>query len=239
MKKVALFWSGGKDASLALYEMLQNPEIQVVKLICVFHRHTDRLAMHGVRPDVIRKQVRKTGIDVHEMWVDSEGNKGYEQALRSTYESMQKEGVDDIAYGDIFLESLRQYRQTFLDEFKFQGIYPLWKMNTQMLADKYIRLGFESILICVDDQFFSKQDLFSLFGYTLLARLPEGVDPCGENGEFHTLCINAPYFKEPLTVECGEVVHRDLGLDSTNSNRKIGFFFGDVKLSINNQKVDN
>ena len=238
MKKVALFWSGGKDAALALYQMLQNPEIQVVKLICVFHRHTNRLAMHGVRPEVIREQIRKTGIESHEMWVEGEGNKGYELALRQTYELMRKEGVDDIAYGDIFLESLRQYRQTFLDEFNFKGLYPLWKMNTQMLAEKYIRLGFESLLICVDDQFFSEQDLFTLFGYSLLSRLPQRVDPCGENGEFHTLCINAPYFKAPILVEPGEVVHRDLGLDSTN-NRKIGFLFGDVKLSINNEKVDN
>ena len=233
MKKVALFWSGGKDASLALHELLQNPEMNVVQLVGTFHRFTNRLAMHGVRPEVIREQARQIGVPLHEMWVEEEGNEGYEKALRITYQKLVNDGIEYVAYGDIFLDSLRQYRKTFLDEFPLEGLYPLWKVNTRMLADKYIRLGFQSILVCVDDKYFGKKDIFKSFSFEFLNSLPKKVDPCGENGEFHTLCLKAPYFSQPVEIQYGEIIHRDLGLDPNNTDTKIGFFFGDIKTIVN------
>ncbi len=231
MKKIAMFWSGGKDASIALYELLQNPNYEVVKLVTTFHRHSGRLAMHGVRPEVIRQQVTLTQLPIHEMWVEEEGNVGYEKALRSTYLQLREEGIEGIGYGDIFLDSLREYRDQFLKESGLQGIYPLWKMNTHTLAEKYIRLGFKSMLVCVDNLYFNESHLFQYFSFPFLNSLPKGVDPCGENGEFHTLCVSAPYFTNDLAIETGEVVFQELGVDPTENNRKIGFLFGDVLLS--------
>jgi uncharacterized protein (TIGR00290 family) len=205
--KAAIFWSGGKDSALALWRVLQAGQYQVCYLIVTTNEETGRVSMHGVRNELVQRQAEVMDIPVRWMTVPTATDHGaYEQALRETLLWLKKEGINQVIFGDIFLEDLRQYRDEFLAAAEMEGVYPLWKENTKDMAHLVIESGIHAILVCVDGSKLSSAFAGRLLDDQLLADLPLGVDPCGEHGEFHTFVFDAPYFTNPIAITKGELV---------------------------------
>lgn len=216
-KKAIFCWSGGKDSSFALYKILQTAEYEVVTLFTTINENFKRVSMHGVREELIELQAAHIGIPLIKMYVKEGSNEEYENNMETFLLAQKEKGVDCVVFGDIFLEDLRAYRDKNLEKVKMKGIYPLWKKDTRELAHEFINLGFKTILCCINDAYLSDKEAGYLFDLNLLNNLPANVDPCGENGEFHTFCFDGPIFKEPVNIKVGEKVYRPLEI-KTDSN---------------------
>jgi uncharacterized protein (TIGR00290 family) len=217
MKKVLLSWSSGKDSVWALHLLRQQPHIEVAALLTSFNSAADRVAMHAVRRALVDAQAARTGIpqwSVDLPWPCS--NAEYEERMRSVCQRAFAEGITSVAFGDLFLQDIRDYRERQLLGTGLDPLFPVWEIPTAKLARDMIAAGVKAKITCVDpaqvDRTFAGRD----FDQTLLDSLPDGVDPCGENGEFHTFVYDAPVFSRPIEVRMGEIVERD------------GFVFADV-----------
>lgn len=203
----AMFWSGGKDSALALYRVLEASQYQVRCLIVTTNKEIGRVSMHGVRTSLIEQQADAMNIPVRFMEIPSAtDHSAYENALREILTWLKSQGIGHVIFGDIFLEDLRQYRDNFLAEAEMEGVYPLWKEDTKALAKHVIEVGIQTMLVCVDGSKLSSEFAGRLYDESLIADLPANVDPCGENGEFHTFVFDAPYFDEPIITTKGELV---------------------------------
>lgn len=210
MVKVIFAWSGGKDSAMALYEIRKNPDIEVVALLTTVTRDYDRISMHGVRVELLEKQAHSIGLPLEKVFISpSSSNEEYEAAMRETLEKYKLLGVTAVAFGDLFLEDLRKYREEKLAQVEMKGIFPIWMRDTSKLAREFISLGFKAIVSCADSQAGTGEFAGREFDERLLAELPEGCDPCFENGECHSFVYDGPVFREPISVKTGEVVLRD------------------------------
>jgi uncharacterized protein (TIGR00290 family) len=210
MKRILLSWSSGKDSAWALHLLRQQPEVQVVALLTTFNAAADRVAMHAVRRALVKTQAERAGLPLWEVelpWPCS--NEHYEGCMRNVVERAKAEGIDAVAFGDLFLEDIRAYRLKQLEGTGLEPLFPVWGIPTAELAREMITGGVRAKLTCVDpaklDASFAGRD----FDDALLRDLPAGTDPCGENGEFHTCVYEAPVFSSTIAVRTGEVVHRD------------------------------
>jgi len=217
MKKILLSWSSGKDSVWALHLLRQQPDIEVAALLTSFNSAADRVAMHAVRRALVDTQAARTGIpqwSVDLPWPCS--NAEYEERMRGVCQRALAEGITAIAFGDLFLQDIRDYRERQLQGTGLEPLFPVWEIPTAKLARDMIAAGVKAKITCVDpaqvDRAFAGCD----FDQALLDSLPPGVDPCGENGEFHTFVYDAPVFSSPIAVSMGEIVERD------------GFVFADV-----------
>jgi uncharacterized protein (TIGR00290 family) len=217
MKKVLLSWSSGKDSVWALHLLRQQPDIEVAALLTSFNSAADRVAMHAVRRALVDMQAARTGIpqwSVDLPWPCS--NAEYEERMRGVCQRAIAEGITAVAFGDLFLQDIRDYRERQLRGTGLEPLFPVWEIPTAQLARDMIAAGVKAKITCVDpaqvDRTFAGRD----FDQALLDSLPAGVDPCGENGEFHTFVYDAPVFSSPIEVRMGEIVERD------------GFVFADV-----------
>ena len=217
MKKVLLSWSSGKDSVWALHLLRQQPDIEVVALLTSFNSAAGRVAMHAVRRALVDEQAARTGIpqwSVDLPWPCS--NAEYEERMRGVCQRAIAEGITAVAFGDLFLQDIRDYRERQLQGTGLDPLFPVWEIPTAKLARDMIAAGVKAKITCVDpaqvDRAFAGRD----FDQALLDSLPPGVDPCGENGEFHTFVYDAPMFSRPIDVRLGEIVERD------------GFVFADV-----------
>lgn len=217
MKKVLLSWSSGKDSVWALHLLRQQPDIEVVALLTSFNSAAGRVAMHAVRRTLVDAQAARTGIpqwSVDLPWPCS--NAEYEERMRGVCQRAVAEGITAVAFGDLFLQDIREYRERQLQGTGLEPLFPVWEIPTVKLARDMIAAGVKAKITCVDptqvDRSFAGRD----FDEALLDSLPPGVDPCGENGEFHTFVYDAPVFSRPIDVRMGEIVERD------------GFVFADV-----------
>jgi uncharacterized protein (TIGR00290 family) len=202
--KAVIAWSGGKDSVLALNETNQENAIQIEALITTT-TEDDRIAMHGIRKELILQQARSIGYPLEEVQIPQNcSNDQYEIRMGKVFQKYFHSGVDSVVFGDLFLEDIRAYRENFLERIGMKGIFPLWKKNTAALAKQFIDSGFRAIIICVDTQKISNDFAGCEFDYKLLNALPKNVDPCGENGEFHTFVYDGPIFKEPVKIELGQ-----------------------------------
>ena len=230
-KKAIFCWSGGKDSSFALYKILQAAEYEVVALFTTINENFKRVSMHGVREELVELQAAQMGIPLIKMYVKTGSNDEYEKNMETFLLEQKAKGVNYVVFGDIFLEDLRAYRDKNLEKVKMEGVYPLWKMDTKQLANDFIALGFKTITCCVNDAYLSDKECGVLFDLNFSKNIPNNVDPCGENGEFHTFCFDGPIFKKPLNIEVGEKVYRPLEIktDSNYScspeNKTQGFWF--------------
>ncbi len=198
----------------------QDPDVEVVGLLTTVNTTHGRVAMHSTRLAIVEAQARAVGLPLHIIplpWPCS--NEVYERAMRGAIEEGLKGGVTHIAFGDLFLEDIRAYRIRQLGGTGLEPLFPIWQEPTEPLARRMIDAGVEAVLTCVDPKKLSRSFAGRNFDHTLLAELPEGVDPCGENGEFHTCVLAGPMFRERLRVTMGEVLERD------------GFYFADLILS--------
>ncbi len=217
MQKVLLSWSSGKDSAWSLHVLRQQAEIEVVGLLTTINTHFRRVAMHGTRHELLNLQAAAAGLPLWEIplpWPCS--NDVYEQAMAGACKRAVDSGVVAVAFGDLFLEDVRKYRGDRLHGTGLDPIFPLWGRNTRELVGEMIDGGLRARIVCVDPlkvpADFAGRDL----DHELLRRLPEAVDPCGENGEFHTFTYAGPMFREPIPIQSGECVTRD------------GFVFADV-----------
>ena len=203
-------WSGGKDSAKALYALLQQEQFRVTALLTTVTEGYERISMHGVRRELLLRQAESIGLPLHEVRIPPQCvNPVYEarmeQALRQHYD----QGVRRVAFGDIFLEDLRAYREKNLARVGMTALFPIWKRDTRELIRTFHAQGFRAIAVCIDpkilDTSFAGRELDESF----FRDLPPNADPCGENGEFHTFVFDGPVFRWPIPVRTGEIVHRD------------------------------
>lgn len=210
-KRVLLSWSSGKDSSWALYRLRQNPAVEVVGLLTTFNNAFQRSAIHGVRRQLLQGQALAVGLPLIEIFLPWPcSNEDYESIMGSALEQAKSEfAVEAVAFGDLFLEDIRRYREERMEGTGLQLLFPLWGMPTDQLATEMIDGGLRATLTCVDPRKVSADWAGREFDRSLLQALPPGVDPCGENGEFHTFAWDGPMFAAPLSLHKGPVVMRD------------------------------
>ena len=207
---VALSWSGGKDSALALWALREELGTEPAALLTTITEDYDRISMHAVRSDLLRAQARATGVELVEIPIPAACvNATYEERMALALGAPPLHQVPTIAFGDLFLEDVRAYRETRLAGAGRSALFPLWHRDTTVLARQFIDAGFEAILVSVDPDQLDPAFVGRSFDEALLAELPAGVDPCGENGEFHTFVHAGPVFQAPIEVELGEAVMRD------------------------------
>jgi uncharacterized protein (TIGR00290 family) len=209
-EKVILAWSGGKDSTLALYEILQSENYEVAALLTTVTSDYDRISMHGVRRSLLEMQAESLGLALEKVFITANtSNEQYEAAMRAVLTKYKNAGVFCVVFGDIFLEDLKRYRENNLAKIGMKGLFPLWKRDTTELAHNFIDLGFKTIITCIDTNFLDKIFVGRTFDRNFLSGLPSNIDPCGENGEFHSFVYDGPIFKKRIAHDIGEVVLRE------------------------------
>ena len=209
-ESIAMCFSGGKDSVIALHE-IRRAEMYVVKeLLTTVTIPYDRVTMHGVRRALVRQQADAIGIPITEVAVPpSSSNAVYEREMGYAFARLQAEDIRRVAFGDIFLEDLRVYREEQLATWHLECFSPIWKRDTTELAHRFVTDGFKAVVACVNPAVLDASFAGRSFDETFLADLPPGVDPCGENGEFHTFVFDGPIFQWPVRISLGRVVERD------------------------------
>ncbi len=210
LKRVLLSWSSGKDCAWALHLLRQRNDVEVVAWVTTFNEAFGRVAMHAVRRELVRMQAERAGLPLWEIplpWPCS--NEQYEAQMKGVCERAVAEGIEQVAFGDLFLRDIRAYREKQLAGTGLEPIFPVWDIPTRELAEQMISAGVGAKLTCVDPRKLPESFAGREFDAALLQDLPEGIDPCGENGEFHTFCYASPVFRAPIPVTVGEVVTRD------------------------------
>jgi uncharacterized protein (TIGR00290 family) len=224
--KAWLSWSSGKDSAWTLHVLRTHGEVEVVGLLTTLNGTAGRVAMHAVREELLDAQAEAAGLPLIKVVLPQHpcSNEQYEQLMREAIARAQAEGITRMAFGDLFLEDVRRYRETMLAGTGIQPLFPLWGQHTAQLADRMVAAGLRAHLTCVDPKQLSPVFAGRTFDEWLLEDLPEGVDPCGERGEFHTFAHAGPMFKEPIPIVPGEIVNRD------------GFVFADIQLGYRSTK---
>ena len=228
MRKVLLSWSSGKDSAWALHVLRQQPNVEVVALLTTFNSVADRVAMHAVRRTLVEAQAERTGLPLWPVelpWPCS--NLEYETRMRAACQRATSEGITAVAFGDLFLQEVRDYRVRQLHGSGLEPLFPLWQIPTAQLGLDMIAAGVRAKITCVDPSKLSKSFAGRDYDLPTLHALPSAVDPCGENGEFHTFVSDAPVFSRLIAVRTGEVVERD------------GFVFADVLPQLEQLPVEN
>ncbi|MFA9189522.1 diphthine--ammonia ligase [Flavobacterium magnesitis] len=209
MKKALFNWSSGKDSALALYKILQNPEFEINCLLTSVNQQFQRISMHGVRVELLEQQAESIGIPLEIMQIpEMPTMEVYEDVMQQTLEKLKNRGITHSVFGDIFLEDLRKYREDKLATMGFKGVFPIWKIPTHNLIQEFIALGFKTIVVCVNERYLDKSFVGRIIDQQFIDDLPENVDVCGENGEFHTFSFDGPIFSKPIDFEIGEIVYR-------------------------------
>ena len=216
-RRVLLSWSSGKDSAWVMQVLREDPDVDIVGLLTTVNTTHGRVAMHSTRKTILEAQAQAAGLPLHIIplpWPCP--NELYERAMRAAIESALKSGVTHIAFGDLFLEDIRAYRTKQLQGSGLEPLFPIWHEPTEPLARRMIDAGMEAFVTCVDPKKLSPSFAGRKFDHAFLDDLPKGVDPCGENGEFHTCVLAGPMFGRPVPAVLGEVVERD------------GFYFADL-----------
>jgi len=215
--KTIICWSCGKDSATALWTLQQNNDHEVAGLLTTLTEGYDRVSMSGVRHELLRRQASALGLPVHEVWIPPQCvNAVYEARMGETVRQLRDDGVEAMAFGDLFLEDIRAYREQQMAGTGLSCVFPVWGEDTRQLSQRMIESGLRATLVCVDPRQVPSGLAGRAYDEALLAELPTSADPCGERGEFHTFVWDAPNFKAPIHVRPGEIVERD------------GFFFADL-----------
>lgn len=207
---VILSWSGGKDSALTLHALRHDERYQVQGLLTTVNEHYGRVSMHGVRETLLDAQAKSVGVSLYKVKLSEHpSNDEYEQNMRTVLLGFKAQGIRHVAFGDLFLEDLREYRVNNMRELDMECVFPLWHRPTDRLAHEFIALGFRAVLCCVDERQLAGTFVGREYDESLLRDLPGTVDPCGERGEFHTFVYAGPVFHRPVAFTLGERVRRD------------------------------
>ena len=236
MEKIkAIFsWSGGKDSSYALFKVLQDGQYDIVYLLTTINQNYHRVSMHGVREELLILQAQSIGIPLLKVEVSEDTNEHYENQMRNTLTKAKSEGINCVIFGDIFLEDLRRYREENMAKINMKAVFPLWNINTKELIADFFKLKFKTVLCCVNDAYLNDSWVGKELTEMLVKELPKKVDPCGENGEFHTFCYEGPLFKKKISFKNGEKIYKPLALKFSSSDTEEpitqtrGFWFIDL-----------
>jgi uncharacterized protein (TIGR00290 family) len=234
-KPKAIFsWSGGKDSAYCLNKVLTENLFDIKYLLTTVNANFKRVSMHGVREDLLDSQANSIGIPLLKVMVSEGTNDEYEKQMEAILLKAKSEGIDHVIFGDIFLEDLRVYRENNLAKVNMKAVFPLWKIDTTILITDFIAQGFKTITCCINDGYFNEEWLGKEINEAFIQDLPKQVDPCGENGEYHTFCYEGPVFKRKINFTIGEKVYKPLEIKTTDNSVCLsntvtkGFWFVDL-----------
>jgi uncharacterized protein (TIGR00290 family) len=240
MKKQAILnWSSGKDSAYTLYKISKDSSINIKYLFTTMNEELDRISMHGVRKSLLIKQVKALGIELKVLNLPPEPSLAeYDLLMKQSFDRLKSEGIVYSVFGDIFLEDLRKYREKKLSEIGIKGLFPIWKIDSVKLIKDFIKLGFKAKIVSANAKYFDESFCGSDIDEDFLSRLPEGVDPCGENGEYHSFVYDGPIFNKPIEFELGEIVYKEFkpcnkdkercDKDCEKGKYDIGFWYADL-----------
>jgi len=207
---VLMSWSGGKDSCLALHDIQRARKYRVAALLTTVTRDYDRISMHGVRRVLLEKQADSLGLPLHQVLISKDAtNEEYEMKMGEAFSVYSGQGIDSIVFGDLFLEDIRTYREQFLARHNMRGLFPVWKRDTGRFIKEFVALGFKAVVTCVNSQLLDQSFAGRMIDEVFLSSLPSHIDPCGENGEFHTFVFDGPTFARRVEFSLGEVVLRE------------------------------
>lgn len=227
-------WSGGKDSSYALHKVITAGVYEVKYLLSTFNGVYNRLSMHGVREELIEAQAKSIGLPLLKVYVYEADNAEYERQMNTTLQLIKEQGINTVIYGDIFLEDLRQYRENKMAALQMQCVFPIWQVNTAWMVNDFVQQGFLSVICCINDGYLDDGWAGRIINASFISDLPDTVDPCGENGEFHSFCFDGPVFKTPIPITIGEKTYKPLLIKTTDHPTPIkdvgtkGFWFCDL-----------
>lgn len=234
--KLFFNWSSGKDSALALHYLQQDARYKVDLLLTTINLPQDRISMHGVRRELLLKQFDSLGL--RQKIVDLPENltmDSYNSIMTNQLKLLQQEDYQYAGFGDILLEDVKAYRENQLKEFHIKAIFPLWQKNTLDVVHEFIEKGFKAIVVSINSSLLDQSFCGRLLDQDFINDLPAGVDPCGENGEYHTFCFDGPIFKKPVSYIIGEKVYKEYdapkepeGSDEKGVTKKMGFWFCDL-----------
>jgi uncharacterized protein (TIGR00290 family) len=209
--RVIVCWSGGKDSALALYEVQKAGSYEITALLTTLTEEYDRVSMHGVRRELIECQAKLLGLPLEKVYLPKDSSIGvYEARMAEMLSNYRREGVERVVFGDVFLADVRRYREENLSKAGgMKAVFPLWGRDTGELARMFVSEGFKGVVTCVDSQFLDRRYVGRFFDKRFLAELPQGVDPCGENGEFHSFVYDGPIFRGRVPFRRGKIVMRE------------------------------
>ena len=224
-------WSTGKDSALALYYLLQDKNYDVGQLVTTINRQHNRVTMHGLRQELLERQMAALGIPYRTIVLpENPDMETYNAMIADTTRSLMTDGFGYAAFGDIFLEDLRTYREKQHEVFNVKTVFPLWQRDTKDLLLEFIALGFKAIAVCVDGSKMDSSFAGRIINEEFLKDLPADVDPCGENGEYHTFCYDGPIFKHAISFEVAEQVYVEYPAPSgMGAEDKMGFWYCDLR----------
>ncbi|SNQ41964.1 Dph6-related ATP pyrophosphatase [Cellulophaga lytica] len=209
MHKTYFNWSSGKDSALALYKMQQSNAYKVDRLVTSVNSTFNRVSMHGLRLPLLEAQAKAIGLPLQTIMLNADVSmSSYNEVMKTTMQGLITEGYTHAVFGDIFLEDLKKYREDKLKEVGVKGVFPLWKQDTKVLLKELLQLGFKAITVCVNAKLLDESFVGREVDESFFNDLPENVDPCGENGEFHTFVYDGPIFKQPVSFTVGEKVQK-------------------------------
>ena len=203
-------WSGGKDSAFCLYKVLKEGRFGVRYLLTTLNSDFRRISMHGVREELLDRQAASVGIPLLKVWVAEGTNEEYERQMEAVLLKARSEGIRHVIFGDIFLEDLRAYREQNLAKAGMEAVFPLWGSDTGRLSREFTGSGFRTVVCCTNDAFLGEEWLGREVDGKFIRELPSNVDPCGENGEYHTFCFDGPVFRTPIGFSAGDKVFRPL-----------------------------
>lgn len=226
-------WSSGKDASLAFYHLQKEGKYSVDRLLTSMNAHYDRVSMHGLRRELLEQQIKSVGLPVTTIELPEEPTmEDYNQIMSCSVMKLKSEGYSDCGFGDIFLEDLRAFREQKLKPYGITCHFPLWKRDTKKIISEFMKLGFKAIVICIKSDLLDESFVGREIDANFIKDIPPNVDPCGENGEFHTFCYDGPIFAKPVKFNIGEKVYREYKApkreNQLKDNGTIGFWFCDL-----------
>jgi len=236
--KAIFCWSGGKDSAYCLYKIIEEGQFEVKYLLTTINNNFRRISIHGIREELLDVQVKSVGIPLLKVALDDGTNEEYESKMKSALLKAKSEGIYKVIFGDIFLEDIRAYREKNLEKVGMKGIFPLWKKNTTGLLNDFIHRKFRTVICCTNDAWLGEEWLGREIDRSFLEQLPSAVDPCGENGEYHTFCYDGPLFKNAINYIPGEKVYKPLEIKTDNQNaspvkpKTRGFWFYDLMLKV-------
>ena len=207
---VLMSWSGGKDSCVALYEIQRTGNYRVAALLTTVTRDYDRISMHGVRRILLERQAASLGFPLHQVFIAKDAtNDEYETEMAEAFSIYRDQGIDSIVFGDLFLADIRAYREQFLARHNMSGLFPVWQRNTSAFIKDFIESGFKAVVTCVNSVVLDESFAGRMIDEAFLSALPSHVDPCGENGEFHSFVFDGPIFRQPISFSVGETVLRN------------------------------
>ena len=230
-------WSGGKDSALCLYKALQSNKYEISHLLTSVNAAHDRISMHGVRRSLLEAQANVIGIPLTTIELSEQPDMSeYESAMMQQIAHLKRQGCTEAIFGDIFLEDLKRYREKKLSEMNIGCAFPLWKIDTKELVNEFIALGFKTVIVCINEKYLDKSFCGRIIDESFLNDLPANVDPCGENGEFHSFVFEAPIFRNPIPFTKGEIVYKkyqapknaDNNEPGRSAKSEFGFYFCDL-----------